>query len=104
MNASDIVNNLSESVYELCNSERNSTQRYTVQQINDTAEIALAEIFGNCFAKITECLQKTADNFDSGFPDSFKKPQKLAFCKNITDGRDCRGYNRYHFAGRFTDL
>ena len=102
--APDIINGFSESVDELGDTKSDSTQGYTVQQVDNAAEIGFSEVLGNCSAKFAKCLDNTTGDFGHSVPNSFEKLQELAVGKSITNSSDSNDNHGFHFASSITDL
>ena len=104
LETADIFNSFSEGADKLCDTDSNSTERDTIQQINNSTEIGFAEILRQGAAEFTEDFHNTAAYRFNSIPHGREKLNKLTVSKSFTNNLKGDDNAGFHLTGCFSDL
>ena len=104
LETADIFNSFSEGADKLCDTDSNSTERDTIQQINNSTEIGFAEILRQGAAEFTEDFHNTAAYRFNSIPHGREKLNKLTVSESFTNNLKGDDNAGFHLTGCFSDL
>ena len=104
LDASNFIDCFTESANKFSDTNRYSTERDAVQQINNSTKVSVAQTGSNCTANAAKCIYNATGNSFYSVPDSLKNLYKLTIRKCFSHKFKSNNYATLHISCRFSNL